>query len=113
MLLAHHLFDLESAGQSVGDAAGAALERALDETGDVHRTVWDGLARSDRAVVTALADGLAPTGSRTAELHRTPRGTLQRALERLLSAGQHVAVRQDRPALIDPLLAIWLQRRGH
>ena len=113
MLLAHHLFDITTAGERVGDAAGASLERALHETGDVHRTVWDALARSDRAVVTALADGLAPTGSRTADLHRIPRGTLQHALERLVSAEQHVILRDGVPTLIDPLLAIWLERRGH
>ncbi len=113
MLLAHHLFDITTAGERVGAAAGASLERALHETGDVHRTVWDALARSDRAVVTALADGLAPTGSRTADLHRIPRGTLQHALERLVSAEQHVILRDGVPTLIDPLLAIWLERRGH
>jgi hypothetical protein len=111
MLLAHHLFDLTAAGEGGSDPAGAALERALQETADVHRTVWDALGRSDRAVVTALADGLAPTGSRTAELHSTPRGTLQKALERLARAGQHVVVRDGRPTLVDPLLAIWLARR--
>src|SRR3954447_2938460 len=57
MLLAHHLFDLTAAGEQHPDLAGVALTRALDETADVHRTVWDALPRSDRAVVTALADG--------------------------------------------------------
>jgi hypothetical protein len=112
MLLMHHLFDLTAAGDPVADAAEACLERALYETGDVHRTVWDSLARSERAVVTALSDGLAPTGSATAELHRIPRGTLQTALQRLVSAGQHVDLRDGRPALVDPFLGIWLARRG-
>jgi hypothetical protein len=85
MLHAHHLFD---------------------------RTVWDSLARSERAVATALADGLPPTGSHTAELHRIPRATLQQALRRLTAAGQHVHVRDGRPALVDPLLGVWLARRG-
>ena len=112
MLLAHHLFDLAAAGEDAADAAGVARERALRETADVYRTVWDSLPRSERAVVTALADGLAPTGSRTSELHHVPRGTLQKALERLVTAEQHVALRDDRPALVDPLLGIWLARRG-
>jgi uncharacterized protein len=112
MLLAHHLFDLTAAGEQHPDLAGVALTRALDETADVHRTVWDALPRSDRAVVTALADGLAPTGSHAAELHSIPRGTLQKALERLVRAEQHVALRGGRPALVDPLLGIWLARRG-
>jgi hypothetical protein len=112
MLLAHHLFDITAGGEPVADPAGACLERALYETGDVHRTVWDSLARSERAVMTALADGLAPTGSHTAEAHQIPRGTLQKALQRLASAGQHVHVRDGHPALVDPLLGIWLARRG-
>jgi hypothetical protein len=110
MLLAHHLFEASASGAA--DPADLALERALSETADVHRTVWDALARSERAVVTALADGLAPTGSRTADLHRVPRATLQKALERLVAAEQHVALREGIPALVDPLLAIWLARRG-
>jgi hypothetical protein len=112
MLLAHHLFDLTATGEQHADPAGVALARALEETADVHRTVWDALPRSDRAVVTALADGLAPTGSRAAELHSIPRGTLQKAVERLVRAEQHVALRDGRPALVDPLLGIWLGRRG-
>ena len=112
MLLAHHLFDLTAAGEEHADPAGVALERALQETADVHRTVWDALPRSERTVITALADGLAPTGSTTSEQHSIPRGTLQKALERLLTAEQHVAAHDGRPALVDPLLGIWLARRG-
>jgi hypothetical protein len=112
MLLAHHLFDLTAAGDEPADPAGTALDRALQETADVHRTVWDALPRSERAVITALADGLAPTGSRTSELHNIPRGTLQKALERLVTAEQHVALHAGRPGLVDPLLGIWLARRG-
>jgi hypothetical protein len=111
MLLAHHLFDLTAAAEVEGDPASAALDRALDETADVHRTVWDSLSRPERAVVTALADGLAPTGSRAARLHQVPRGTLQKALERLVGAEQHVRPGPDGPTLVDPLLAIWLARR--
>jgi len=111
MLLAHHLFNLTSAGDTGDDLASAALDHALHETADVHRTVWDALSRPERAVVTALADGLAPTGSRTAALHHIARGTVQTALERLVAAEQHVVVRDGRATLIDPLLAIWLARR--
>jgi hypothetical protein len=112
MLVAHHLFELAAAGEDHADAAAVALERALRETADVHRTVWDSLPRSERAVMSALANGLAPTGSRTSELHAIPRGTLQKALERLLAGEQQVALREDRPAIVDPLFAIWLARRG-
>jgi hypothetical protein len=111
MLLAHQLFELTANGAE-GDLATAALELALDETADVHRTVWDSLGRPERAVMTSLADGLAPTGTQAARVHRIPRATLQAALDRLVRAEQHVAVREGRPVLLDPLLAIWLARRG-
>ncbi len=111
MLVAHHLFELTS-GEGGADLAGAALERALAETADVHRTVWDSLSRAERAVLAALADGLAPTGTRAATVHATARGTMQKALERLAGAEQHVTLRDGRPVLVDPLFGIWLARRG-
>ena len=112
MLVAHHLFELTSAGGDAADPAALALELALAETADVHRTVWDSLSRADRAVLATLADGLAPTGTRAAKLHSTPRATMQKALDRLVAAEQHVIARQERPAIVDPLFAIWLARRG-
>jgi len=112
MLVAHHLFELTSEGRDAPDLAALALELALAETADVHRTVWDSLSRAERAVLAALADGLAPTGTRAAKLHSTPRATMQKALDRLVAAEQHVIARQERPAIVDPLFAIWLARRG-
>jgi hypothetical protein len=112
MLVAHHLFELTERGEASPDRAGIALERSLAETTDVHKTVWDSLARPERAVIAALADGLAPTGPRAATLHAVPRATMQKALERLIAAEQHVTVRGDRPVVVDPLFAIWLARRG-
>ena len=112
MLLAHHLFELTSAGGDAPDLAALALELALAETADVHRTVWDSLSRADRAVLATLADGLAPTGTRAAKLHSTPRATMQKALDRLVAAEQHVILREERPSIVDPLFAIWLARRG-
>jgi hypothetical protein len=112
MLLAHHLFEVTGERHGAADRAGVALERALSETADVHRTVWDSLARPERAVIASLADGLAPTGTRAATAHAVPRATMQKALERLASAEQHVAVRDGRAVVIDPLFAVWLARRG-
>jgi hypothetical protein len=113
MLLAHHLFDLTERGgdDPDPDLAARALDAAVEETRDVHQAIWDGLRRPERAVVTALADGEPPTGSRTAERHRVPRATLQAALERLAADEVHVTVRSGRPALVDPLLGEWLRRR--
>jgi uncharacterized protein len=112
MLVAHHLFELTAAGEDAPDLAGLALEHALAETADVHRTVWDSLSRADRAVIAALADGLPPTGTRAARLHSTARATMQKALERLVAAEQHVVAREEGPVIVDPLFAIWLARRG-
>ena len=112
MLVAHHLFELTSDGRDAPDLAALALELALAETADVHRTVWDSLSRADRAVLATLADGLAPTGTRAAKLHSTPRATMQKALDRLVAAEQHVILRDERPSIVDPLFAIWLARRG-
>ena len=112
MLVAHHLFELTSTGGDAPDLAALALEHALAETADVHRTVWDSLSRADRAVLATLADGLAPTGTRAAKLHSTPRATMQKALDRLVAAEQHVIAREARPSIVDPLFAIWLARRG-
>lgn len=42
------VFDLTALGEERADPAGVALERALRETADVYRTVWDSLPRSER-----------------------------------------------------------------
>lgn len=111
MLLAAHLFDLTEPGEDATDLAALALDRAVEETQDVHQALWDGLRRAERAVMTALADGAAPTGVRTAEEHRISRASLQGALERLVAEQVHVLPRDGRPQLVDPLLREWLRRR--
>jgi uncharacterized protein len=111
MLLAAHLFDLTDRGHDAPDLAAVALARAVRETHDVHQSVWDGLRRADRAVLTALADGDAPTGARTAQEHQIARTSLQGALERLVAEEVHVMSRDDRPDLVDPLFREWLRRR--
>lgn len=112
ILLAHHLFDLLDSSEDVDDLALAALDRGLNETRDAHQAVWDGLDRMERLVCLALADGLAPTGSRVADEHRVARSTLSDALERLLADERQVARRLDgTPFVLDPLLAEWLRRR--
>jgi uncharacterized protein len=111
MLLAAHLFELTERGEDAPDLAGLALDRAVEETRDVHEAVWDSLRRPERAVVTALADGQAPTGARAAQDHRIARASLQAALERLVAQEVHVLMRNGRPELADPLLREWLRRR--
>jgi uncharacterized protein len=111
MLLAAHLFDLTERGEDAPDPAALALDRAVEETRDVHHAVWDGLRRAERAVVSALADGDPPTGARTAQHHRIARASLQAAIERLVAEEVHVVVRDKRPQLADPLLREWMRRR--
>lgn len=112
MLLAHHLYEILASGGDPHDAVAAALERAAAETRDAHQALWDGIGRSERLVLIAIADGNAPTGTRIAEEHRIARSTLQEAHsrlladQRLLTAGPEGASR-----LLDPLLADWLRRR--
>ena len=111
MLLAHHLFALLDDGPPPADPAAAALERALEETADVHQATWEGLDRPERAVLVALADGLGPTGQTTAREHAISRSSLQRALDRLATDEQHVVRDALGARLLDPLLAEWLRRR--
>lgn len=115
MLLAHHLFELLDVGSGEGDAgalAARSLDLALHDTADAHATVWDQLDRPERAVAFALADGLPPTSHAVAERSRMPRSTLADALGRLTREGQHVEVGDHGPAIVDPLLEIWLRRRN-
>jgi uncharacterized protein len=112
ILLAHHLYNLLDGPEQPEDITAMAIERALTETRDAHQALWDGLGRTERLVVLALADGRAPTGSVVADEHRVARSTLQEGLERLLADERHV--RRDgagKPYLLDPLLAEWLRRR--
>lgn len=112
ILLAHHLYNLLEEPQRPDDITAVAIERALVETRDAHQALWDGIGRTERLVVLALADGQAPTGSVVAGEHRVARSTLQEAIERLLADERHVQRDADgRPFLLDPLFAAWLRRR--
>ena len=91
VLLAHHLYNVLDGPQRSDEPAAAAIELGLLETWDSHQAVWDSLGRVERIVVVALADGLAPTGSRVAGEHRIARSTLQDALERLVGDDRNVS----------------------
>ncbi len=112
VLLAHHLYNLLDRPDRPDDLATAAIDLALAETRDAHQAVWDGIGRVERVVLLALSDGQAPTGSRVADEHRIARSTLQDALERLVADERNVRRDdQERPFVLDPLLAEWLRRR--
>lgn len=112
ILLAHHLYNLLEDPEGDEELTVATTERALGETRDAHQAVWDGMGRTERLVVLALADGQAPTGTVFASEHRVARSTLQEALERLLADDRDIRrSREGKPFLLDPLFAEWLRRR--
>ncbi len=112
MLLAHHLYEILAAGEDPLTAVAAALERAAAETRDAHQALWDGIGRSERLVLIAIADGNAPTGTRISQEHRIARSTLQQAHARLLADQRLLTTGpQGASLLLDPLLADWLRRR--
>lgn len=112
LLFAHHLYNVLDHEEQADDPIAVALDLAIAETSDAHQAVWDGIGRVERLVLIALADGLAPTGSRLASEHRVARSTLQDALDRLIADERHVRRDNDgRPKLLDPLFGEWLRRR--
>jgi hypothetical protein len=95
------------------ELAEAVLRRALATTQEAHQAVWDALPAGKKAVLAALADGDSPTGTTTARRFETSRATLQSALRELAKEGQHVTRDGSGPwRYVDPLLALWVRRRG-
>ncbi len=98
-----------SDGIALADAVVAA---ALSQTNEAHQAVWDGLATGKRAVLAALAAGVSPTGSRVAGAYGLARATLQSVLRDLDRAGQHLVREANTWRFVDPLLRLWVDRRG-
>lgn len=126
MLLAH-LLHRELAARDLGATtlpegqevegialAEAVVRRALASTAEAHQAVWDGLSSGKKAVLVALAEGDSPTGTTTARRLETSRATLQSALRELAREGQHVTRDGETGPwrFVDPLLALWVARRG-
>lgn len=111
MLLAYLLADRVVTGEAATPAAAAAVvDDALARTGAAHQALWQELGVFDRAVLAAVADGVAPTSRALAADHRVSRGTLDAAATRLADQG-HLKRLPRETQLIDPLLAEWLRRR--
>jgi hypothetical protein len=85
---------------------GEALRRAAPAS----QALWQQLGRTERVVLTAVADGIAPTNATLAAEHKLGRTTLQAAADRLADQG-HLDRSARRAVLVDPLLAEWLRRR--
>lgn len=111
MLLSYLLADRIADGAS-GDAvlAGEVIDIAVKETAAAHQALWQQLGRSERVVLGAVADGIAPTNETLAAEHQVARTTLNDAAERLANQGHLIRARRG-STLVDPLLAEWLRRR--
>lgn len=111
MQLAWHLWDRTPAGKEADEARAAeAVDAALTDATPELDAVWRRLAGNERRVAAALAQGLAPTGPRARRATGLATGSAaHRALERLIAQGDAEQTPAG-PALVDPLLSLWLAR---
>ena len=111
MMLAYLLADALAAGAAPTPALAArVVDDALERTRTAHQALWQGLGRTERVVLAATADGIAPTSRSLATEHGLGRQTLDAAADRLVDQGHLIRIpRASR--LVDPLLAEWLRRR--
>jgi hypothetical protein len=111
MLLAYLLSDrLLDGASGTPLVAAEVVDDALRRAAPASQALWQQLGRSERVVLTAVADGIAPTNAALAAEHELGRTTLQVAADRLADQG-HLDRSVRGAALIDPLLAEWLRRR--
>lgn len=90
--------------------ADAVITRAVELTAPSHVALWQASGATERAVLAAVADGVAPASAALAREHNVARTTLAAAAERLADHG-HLFRRPRASTLVDPLLAEWLRRR--
>jgi hypothetical protein len=111
MMLAYLLADALAAGEAATpELAARVIDDALERTRPAHQALWQAMGRTERVVLAATADGIAPTSRSLAAEHGLGRQTLDAAATRLADAGHLIRVpRASR--LVDPLLAEWLRRR--
>jgi uncharacterized protein len=111
MMLAYLLADRLAAGDDATPAlAGDVIADALQRTAPAHQALWSQLGRTERVVLAAVADGIAPTSRALATEHRLARRTLDVAAGRLADQG-HLIRRPRDSHPVDPLLGEWLRRR--
>jgi hypothetical protein len=111
MLLAYLLADRLALGEAATPAlATAVIDDALERTQPAHLALWGQLGRTERVLLAAVADGIAPTSRALAAEQGIARGTLEAAANRLADQG-HLRRRPRGTTLVDPLLAEWLRRR--
>lgn len=111
MLLAYLLGDRLVLGEEATSALAASVrDDAVRRTAPAHEAVWAELGANDRAVLAAVADGIAPTSRALAEQHHVSRGALDAAARRLADQG-HLRRLARGAEVVDPLLAEWIRRR--
>jgi hypothetical protein len=111
MMLAYLLADAVAAGRS--PTAALALDvitEAVHATEPAHEALWRSLGASERIVLAAASDGVAPGSRSLAEEHDFARTSLDEAGQRLADQGHLLKVPRA-SQVIDPLLAEWLRRR--
>ncbi len=111
MLLAYLLAErLADGAAGTALVAGEVIDTALAQTAPAHQALWQQLGRTERVVMSAVADGIAPSNEALAAEHQLSRTTLNDAAERLANQG-HLVKAPRGSTLVDPLLAEWLRRR--
>jgi uncharacterized protein len=111
MLLAYLCSDrLAGGAEGTPELAGRVIDDALERLQPAYQALWSQLGATDRALLAAVADGIAPTSPALAAEHKLSRRTLDLAARRLADQG-HVIRRPRKTRLVDPLLAEWLRRR--
>ncbi len=79
------------------------------ETSLATEAVFGAFGTGEKAVIRLLAHGDALFGA-TAELLGSSSGSAQHARDRLIASGD-LALADDRPIVVDPVLADWVRRR--
>jgi hypothetical protein len=111
MWLAYLLAEELAAGAPATPALGEEIvKRAVELTEPSHEALWQATSATERAVLAAVADGVAPTSTALAAEHNVARTTLGAAAGRLVDQG-HLFRRPRASRLVDPLLAVWLRGR--
>ncbi len=113
MLLAHHLWRQTAEGGSADERAWeSAVESALGEGQQVLRARWESLPVNEQRMALALANfQTSPYDERAYRAVGLKRGSLKAALDGLVDRAE-VTSQRDEARLTDPLLELWLRRRG-
>jgi hypothetical protein len=111
-LLAAELWELTpEGGRATVAMARAAIDNALIRCAAEFEIGWNALHSNEQRVVVAIANGIAPQGTRAQRATGLASiSAAQRALQGIKSSGV-AQVRGEQTTLTDPLFAEWLQRR--